>query len=487
MGKEQDWKNLGEQILDSVASALNTGDFRELQDLVSGTVNNAVQEAKRQAEVEKLTREQILRQYQSQSAANREKWMQQQQELYRRKEERREMWRQTRAAQQGNYNPNGNGQARTLPPPPKFRGVKFKKAGSASSVLKIVFGSLGIGVGSAMSIIALMLIVSGNAWFPFTLVTAIVLAISGNMLGKGIKHRKLIEQAMRYVQICGSKMYADLSEIAMATGSTVKEVKRNVKKMLRAGMFPEGHLDHQETCLMLSNDVYRQYTETAEAFRMRDQMEADKKARENRALSAEEEAAFQQQKQESELDALMREGMGYVTRLRELNDMIPGEEITEQLSQMESLLRQIFDRVKIHPEQMHRMQKLMEYYLPTTIKLVDAYVQFEKVENPGQDISDAKAEIKKTLGIINEAFSELLNNLFQDEVFDATTDAQVLQAMLSREGLRKDMGLSATAQEQEENEPEEEEEGALDDNPFSQAFEPEQSPELSVLKAPWES
>jgi len=238
---------------------------------------------------------------------------------------------------------------------------------------------------------------------------------------------------------------------------------------------------------MLSNDVYRQYTETAEAFRMRDQMEADKKARENRALSAEEEAAFQQQKQESELDALMREGMGYVTRLRELNEMIPGEEITEQLSQMESLLRQIFDRVKIHPEQMHRMQKLMEYYLPTTIKLVDAYVQFEKVENPGQDISDAKAEIKKTLGIINEAFSELLNNLFQDEVFDATTDAQVLQAMLSREGLRKDMGLSATAQEQEENEPEEEEEGALDDNPFSQTFEPEQSPELSVLKAPWES
>ena len=96
MSKEQDWKNLGEQILDSVASALNTGDFRELQDLVSGTVNNAVQEAKKQAELEKLTREQLLRQYQTQNAANREKWLRQQQELYRRKEERREMWRQTR-------------------------------------------------------------------------------------------------------------------------------------------------------------------------------------------------------------------------------------------------------------------------------------------------------------------------------------------------------------------------------------------------------
>lgn len=487
MSKEQDWKNLGEQILDSVASALNTGDFRELQDLVSGTVNNAVQEAKKQAELEKLTREQLLRQYQTQNAANREKWLRQQQELYRRKEERREMWRQTRAAQQGNYTPQTGTRATTLPPPPKFTGVKFKKAGSASSVLRIVFGSIGIGVATSFSLISLILLTSGNSWFGFALTTMFLWGISINMLSRGVKQRKLIETAMRYVQICGNKMYADLSEIAMATGCTVKEVKKNVKKMLRAGMFLEGHLDHQETCLMLSNEVYRQYTETSEAFRMRDQMEADKKARENRALSAEEETKYQQQKQESELDALMREGMSYVTRIRELNAQIPGEEITEQLSQMESLLLQIFERVKVHPEQMHRMQKLMEYYLPTTVKLVDAFVQFEKVESPGQDIRDAKAEIKKTLGIINEAFTELLNNLFQDEVFDATTDAQVLQAMLSREGLRKDMGLSGASEEAEESAPEETEEGALDDNPFSLSMEPEQSVELSALKAPWES
>ena len=92
MDNNQDWKNLGEQILDSVAGALNTGDFRQLNNLVSGTVDTVVQEAKRQANLERMNREEILRQYRENSAINREKWLAQQAELNRRREERREVF-----------------------------------------------------------------------------------------------------------------------------------------------------------------------------------------------------------------------------------------------------------------------------------------------------------------------------------------------------------------------------------------------------------
>ena len=84
---------------------------------------------------------------------------------------------------------------------------------------------------------------------------------------------------------------------------------------------------------------------------------------------------------------------------------------------------------------MHRMHKMMDYYLPTTLKLVEAYEDFDKVSTPGPEILAAKAEIERTMDIINQAFSELLGNLFQDAILDATTDAQVLQTMLAREGL----------------------------------------------------
>ena len=87
------------------------------------------------------------------------------------------------------------------------------------------------------------------------------------------------------------------------------------------------------------------------------------------------------------------------------------------------------------------MQKFMNYYLPTTLKLVEAYEEFDSVSVPGEDILSAKAEIEKTLDTINQAFVELLNKLFRASVFDITTDAQVLQTMLAKEGLTKG-GLS---------------------------------------------
>ena len=70
---------------------------------------------------------------------------------------------------------------------------------------------------------------------------------------------------------------------------------------------------------------------------------------------------------------------------------------------------------------------------------MEAYADFDKVSVPGPEIVAAKAEIERTMDIINQAFSELLSNLFQDTVLDITTDAQVLQTMLAREGLTKNI------------------------------------------------
>lgn len=90
---------------------------------------------------------------------------------------------------------------------------------------------------------------------------------------------------------------------------------------------------------------------------------------------------------------------------------------------------------------MDRMHKLMDYYLPTMLKLVEAYAEYDKVSAPGKEIIQAKAEIENTLDTINEAFVQLLNNLFQDSVWDVTSDAQVLTTMLTQEGLAQESAL----------------------------------------------
>lgn len=496
MGMErQDWKSLGEQILDSVSGALSTGDFSELNDLVAGTVNNVVEEVRKQADKERASREKDMIRFAQENSVNREKWEKQQEEIRRRQEERRTEWKKRQQERlQREYTEYREKEAQRLVSAANAQGIRvnirhsnviYRKIGSVSNVLNTVFGALGIGVAAAFGLVTLILISVGENNLPFLFVTLVFGFIFGKMLGKGAKQRGLLRRAERYIQLCGRKMYADIAELAAQTGKSIAFVKKDLKKILNAGILPQGHLDRQETCLMLTDEIYQQYTETAHAFRMRDEMEQERKNRENTAASAENAQEKEQNRPETELEAMVSEGTTYIKKLRELNDLIPGEEISNRLFQLESLLKQIFDRVREHPEQMGRMQKMMEYYLPTMVKLVEAYVDFEKVEMPGADIVNAKAEIYKTLGIINEAFVELLNNLFQDAVFDATTDAQVLQTMLAREGLRREMSAEPLPTA-EKAQPEAGAQAAPTDGFRIRGIGEEDVPE-PALKAPWES
>ena len=80
----------------------------------------------------------------------------------------------------------------------------------------------------------------------------------------------------------------------------------------------------------------------------------------------------------------------------------------------------------------------MEYYLPTTIKLLDAYEQLDSQPVQGENIISSKREIEKTIDTLNTAFEKLLDDLFQDTAWDVSSDISVLQMMLAREGLTDD-------------------------------------------------
>ena len=218
--------------------------------------------------------------------------------------------------------------------------------------------------------------------------------------------------------------------------------------MLALGFFPEGHLDKKETCLMLDDATYREYLRL-EKERKAYELEQGTSNAQNTSSNTQtasgpatgSDVASAQGSSASgmnpELVTLIREGPEYIRKLHELNELIPGEVISEKMYRMEGLLKEIFKRLEEDPSQMSQMHKLMNYYLPTTIKLLQAYSEFDDVSAPNSDIQSAKAEIEKTIDVINEAFTELLNKLFQRSAFDAATDAQVLQTMLAKEGLTK--------------------------------------------------
>ena len=322
--------------------------------------------------------------------------------------------------------------------------IKIKRVGNVSNVLYQVFGGIGLGITGLVTFIRMLVMIWGETTLAGWIVNLIFLLGFYGMIRFGLIQKRRLKRAERYLQLCDYRVYGEIENLARGTGKKESYVIRDLERMLARGIFPEGHLDAQKTCFMLNDEVYRQYLDAEHTRRFRE--EENRRALEQKEASQPPEnqpSPETVQEQETELHTMVVEGKEYIRKLRNLNDRIPGETISAKLFCLENLLKDIFDSVRVHPDQMRRMHKLMNYYLPTTLKLVESYEEFDRVSTPGEEIRKAKAEIENTLDTINQAFRELLNTLFQDAVFDATTDAQVLKTMLAREGLTREMEFAA--------------------------------------------
>ena len=102
------------------------------------------------------------------------------------------------------------------------------------------------------------------------------------------------------------------------------------------------------------------------------------------------------------------------------------------------MVRQIFLRAETHPEVVDDLKKLMDYYLPMTVKLLHAYADMDAQSVQGANITASKREIEDTLDTLNLAFEKLLDDLFRDTALDVSSDISVLQTLLAQEGLVED-------------------------------------------------
>ena len=132
---------------------------------------------------------------------------------------------------------------------------------------------------------------------------------------------------------------------------------------------------------------------------------------------------------------VIEKGNAFIEKLRACNDAIPGEEVSAKIFRMETVTRRIFARVEAEPDTVGDIRRLMEYYLPTAVKLLEAYEDLDAQPVQGENILSSKKEIEETLDTLNTAFEKLLDDMFQDTAWDVSADVSVLKTMLAQEGL----------------------------------------------------
>ena len=392
-----DWERFGEEIRRTIQNAVDSRDFSRLNQTVSDTVGRAMDNVSRGLKNGGWYRENPADKMWNQQAYG----------------------RQARAEEAPSV--------QTKKPILYLKGTSARVGGIFLAVTGYVFGAacliflILLGVGALATGWELLFKIGAGALGIFMLIF-VFMGLSGTRMACSVGRFR------KYVKVIGGREYCDVKELAQKTGRSVRAVVRDLKKMIQKGWFCQGHLDERESCLMVSDRAYHQYTELME---------------QTRREKAERDAAAQKRQQEysrlsPEVQKVIEAGDEYVRKIREANDAIPGDEISAKIYRMETLVDRIFDRVEQKPDTVEDIRKLMEYYLPTAIKLLEAYEELDAQPVQGENIISSKQEIEKTLDTLNAAFEKLLDDLFQDTAWDLSSDISVLNTLLAQEGLTED-------------------------------------------------
>ena len=295
----------------------------------------------------------------------------------------------------------------------------------AVAIVKVVGGSLL----SCVSLAALItggifhLVAGAQVAVPMVL-GAGFLATGAVILANGIGWLKKLNRFKTYKKTLGDKTYCTLERLARSVGKRVNFVRRELQQMIDKGFFLEGHIDDEKTSLIISDETYHHYQQSKLQLAQRNAQAALEQA--------------QQAQRPSQVQEVLSKGEYFVTELRRCNDRIPGQVISQKISRMETIVERIFDRVEAKPELVPDVKKLMDYYLPMTVKLLDAYGDMDSQPVQGETILASKKEIEATLDTLNLAYEKLLDDLFEDTALDVSSDISVLQTLLAQEGLTED-------------------------------------------------
>ena len=304
------------------------------------------------------------------------------------------------------YDKNVN--VNTVPKKVKENKKTYLKASRGDLLIRIFFGI------PIMIIFAIPMFVTALTVLPFSLKIWLIIMVAlapffavGALLAiPALSNLKLVDEAEKYYRIMNDKLYMNIDDIAMFANESRDNVERNLRKLIERRNFPQGHIDASGQCFMLNNEVYKEYL-ALEDQRRSQQVIEDKNVSEG---------------------SIIPEGRQYVLSIKEMHLGIKSEPMSSKLTKLETVLVAI-----------KKLDKLMRYYLPTTIKLIKTYSDFDNVISPDEEILSTKKEIELTIDSINEACMEFQNRLYKDTAFDADTDAALLKTMLAKEGLIDEM------------------------------------------------
>ena len=282
--------------------------------------------------------------------------------------------------------------------------------------------ALGLTVaGVALLAVALLALPEGIYWLPDALTEGgyywrwlmqdtmpALISLSGGVgCLLGASHVRTTSRMRKKIKnIVGDAPYMYIQDIADAIPCSYDKCRKHLENCIDKGLFgANAFLDMRRRCLVV------------------------KERPPEKAAKPKPKKTVQQQKDQYQ---------EILDELRAVNDAIPDEVMSDKISRLEAVSAKIFEQAKSDPDKLPKMRKFMDYYLPTSLKLLKTYAELDAQNVEGENITESKRRIEQTMDMLVHAFETQLDQLFQDDAMDVSADIDVMRNMLRADGLTDD-------------------------------------------------
>lgn len=254
----------------------------------------------------------------------------------------------------------------------------------------------------------------GSGGAVWTLITGLCVALGGGAMLFASRTRKRKAKAFaRCLTISGTEGLVDIAKLAATLGMKASELEKQLTEMIDRGYYgSRAYIDHRRGLLVISPEDMR------DVYRRED--EAKKSA-----------AAREQEAQQSEYDRI-------IAAIAQADEDIDDEAMSEKIRRMQTITAAIFQEVEAHPEKKSQIARFMNYYLPTTLKLLNAYARIEEQGVTGENMAKAKADIEGIADTLVDGYEKQLDTLYRAEAVDIASDVSVIERMMKADGLTED-------------------------------------------------
>lgn len=224
-----------------------------------------------------------------------------------------------------------------------------------------------------------------------------------------------------YIELLGFKSLEFVEELALCSKQKEPRVIKDLHRSVKQKLIPQGHFNRDNLVFMVSDKIYDKYMEKPAVYDRYFQ----KKIEERRRVEA----------RTDRINQIMETGEQYIKKLNDFSSLIKNKTVSRKIARLVNVVSMIFHEIDVNPSNVQSLGVFLNYYLPTTEKLLNSYVTITESKISVSKLSSAKKEIEAALNTIIASFEGVLEKLYEEYEMNITSDIDAMELVMKKEGL----------------------------------------------------